>query len=252
MNKLFYQIRTTLYWGKLFLKNKYVRVGEEKTRNEMNKRPMRFDVINYLLANRETTETTYLEIGVRNPDSNFSKINAKNKYSVDPGYEFLENPVDFVMTSDEFFSKLNSNEILNNEIRFDVIFIDGLHLAEQVDKDIQNSLSFIKDDGFIVLHDCNPPTEYHAREDLYYDISPAKQYWNGTTWKAFYKYRSQNNISCACIDSDFGVGVITKKMIFNTLHQDNNPFFEYKIFESNRTENINLMSFDEFKKIVGS
>lgn len=34
------------------------------------------------------------------------------------------------MTSDDFFIKLENNEILDN-IKFDVIFIDGLHLAEQ-------------------------------------------------------------------------------------------------------------------------
>jgi len=250
MNKLFYQIRTRLYWGKLYVQNRYVLEGQEKTLNELSKEPQRFDVINYLLSLQDITDTNYLEIGVRNPDSNFNKINAKNKYGVDPGYEFIDNPVDFIMTSDEFFLKLNANEILNKEIRFDVIFIDGLHLAEQVDRDVENSLLYLKEDGFIVLHDCNPPTEYHAREDIYYDISPAKYYWNGTTWKAFYKYRFNKDVSCVCVDSDFGIGVITKKKIFNSLDKNINPFYEFKIFEANRAESINLMSFENFKEIV--
>jgi Methyltransferase domain len=118
---------------------------------------------------------------VRNPESNFNGIKATKKYSVDPGVEFKENPVDFGITSDEFFKKLSTNEILSNEIRFHVIFIDGLHLAAQVDRDIQNALDYITKDGFIVLHDCNPPTEWHARESFDYNSSPAEKKWNGTT-----------------------------------------------------------------------
>ena len=59
---------------------------------------------------------------------NFNKIKATKKYSVDPGIEFKENPVDFKMTSDVFL-KLSTNQVLSNDIEFDVIFIDGLHLA---------------------------------------------------------------------------------------------------------------------------
>ena len=67
----------------------------------------------------------------------------------------------------------NELEDLSRDVKFDLIFIDGLHLANQVQKDIENSLKFIKDEGFIVLHDCNPPSEYHQREDYSYVNSPA-------------------------------------------------------------------------------
>ncbi|WP_100612251.1 class I SAM-dependent methyltransferase [Confluentibacter lentus] len=67
------------------------------------------------------------------------------------------------MTSDEFFQKLSANDILSNSIKFNVIFIDGLHLAQQADRDIKNAIKYIKNDGFIVVHDCNPPSEWHAR-----------------------------------------------------------------------------------------
>ena len=70
---------------------------------------------------------TYLEIGVRNPDDNFNRIKAEDKYSVDPGVEFKVNPVDFKLTSDQFFAQLLNGEVLNQNILFDVIFIDGLH-----------------------------------------------------------------------------------------------------------------------------
>ena len=125
---------------------------------EYLKKPSRTEIINYLLS-QASGETAYLEIGVRNPDDNFSQIIANKKYSVDPGIEFKENPVGYKITSDEFFELLSDNRILSSAIKFDLILIDGLHLAEQVDRDITNSMKYIKDDGFIVLHDCNPPTE---------------------------------------------------------------------------------------------
>ena len=71
-------------------------------------------------------------------------------------------------------------KILIPDITFDVIFIDGLHLADQVEKDIDNALKFIKEDGFIILHDVNPPTEWHARESYLFFNSPAAGAWNGT------------------------------------------------------------------------
>ena len=44
--------------------------------------------------------------------------------------------------SRSFFTNLKGGKILNPKIKFDVIFIDGLHLAEQVERDIENSLDF--------------------------------------------------------------------------------------------------------------
>ncbi len=108
----------------------------------------------------------------------------------------VNHPFQFKEFKGENLSKfLNENP----DILFDVIFIDGLHLAEQVDRDISNSLKVLKEDGFIVLHDCNPPTEWHAREMYAFYHTPAQGQWNGTTWKAFLKYRNDNSIYSCCI-----------------------------------------------------
>jgi hypothetical protein len=192
------------YWaGKKLLNDPYYQDGQGKSYLETLKTPKRTEIINFLLSKRNE-KTRYLEIGVRNPDHNYNHIIADEKYSVDPGLEYDENPVDFKMTSDEFYELLKNNKILSSKIRFDVIFIDGLHLAEQVDRDIMNSMKFVKSDGFVVLHDCNPPTEWHARENYYYYKTPAGQYWNGTTWKAFLKWRFNPSVNSCCIDSDCG------------------------------------------------
>lgn len=236
-------------WGGRFVNDPYHKKVKELTDAEIEKRPFRYEIINYLLSHLNR-ETIYLEIGVRNPDDNFNKIQSNKKYSVDPGIEFKENPVDFKVTSDVFFERLRKGEYLSNSIKFDVIFIDGLHLAEQVEKDIENALEFIKEDGFIVLHDCNPPSEWHAREAHNYVISPAGQQWNGTTWKAFLKTRYRTDVYSCCIDTDWGIGIVSKKINLGNPPLVKNDFFEFNLLEQHRKKMMNVITFDNFKNII--
>lgn len=232
--------------GKKISKDRFFKDALKQTSKEQSKYPFKYDIINYIIQ-QLNRETNYLEIGVRNPNSNFNKINASKKYGVDPGLEYLDNKIDFKLTSDDFFIKLRNGDILNRNIKFDVILIDGLHSANQVDKDIINALEFIADDGFVILHDCNPPTQFHAREDYDYKESPAKQFWNGTTWKAFFKARQCSDFYSCCIDTDWGIGVLSKTKKIGNKTNVENPFFEYKIFEAHRKESLNLCSYQEFK-----
>lgn len=232
--------------GKQLLHDKFYLDGKEKSRLEYEKTPNRTEILNYLISVLDR-DTVYLEIGVRNPEDNFNKINATKKFSVDPGIEYRENPVDFKMTSDAFFSSLSKGELLEPTIKFDVIFIDGLHLAEQVDRDIENAMKFIKEDGFVVLHDCNPPTQWHAREEFAFGFTPAKGYWNGTTWKAFLKWRTNPNIHSCCIDSDSGVGILTQKFPLGLATKTHNIFYEYNVFDKNRKDYLNLISFKDLR-----
>lgn len=233
--------------GKKIMNNTHYLDVQRMNHREISKAPSRTEIINFLLSLSQG-DKHYLEIGVRNPDDNYNNIQADTKYSVDPGDEFKENPVNFKLTSDAFFKKLSENEILSNEIKFDVIFIDGLHLAEQVDKDIKNALKYIKNDGFVVLHDCNPPSEWHARESHQYLNTPAHGYWNGTVWKAFLKWRSNPTVNSCCIDSDWGVGILSKNCKIGESIEIINPFFEFKLLEDNRKKYLNLIDFDYLKK----
>ena len=232
--------------GKAIALDMNFKISSEKNHTEVLKKTNRGDVINYL-SSKINEPITYLEIGVRNPADNFDKINATTKYSVDPGLEFKDNPVDFRLTSDAFFDQLRTGNILNPEIKFDIVFIDGLHLADQVYRDILNSLDFLSEIGFIILHDCNPPTEWHARETFEFENSPARGTWNGTTWKAFVKAKDELEINACCIDSDFGIGILSKTHILGNPVKVNNPFFEFKVFEENRTQSLNLIPFELFK-----
>jgi len=106
----------------------------------------RTDIINSLIGKIEAK--SYLEIGVREPEGNYNKIVCENKVAVDP---VPLGPGIIALTSDAFFKQ--------NESMFDVIFIDGLHVADQVERDIINSLAVLNPGGYIICHDMNPTEE---------------------------------------------------------------------------------------------
>ncbi|TFV97231.1 class I SAM-dependent methyltransferase [Algoriphagus kandeliae] len=235
--------------GRRISRDFFFQDAQVKSSNELNKVGKRTDVINILLSLFKR-ETAYLEIGVRDPKSNFLKINSRRKFCVDPGFEMKVNEADFKFTSDEFFLKFRNGEFNNIPNKFDVIFIDGLHTAEQVNRDIINSLDFLAEDGFIVLHDCNPPTEWHSREKYSFKLSPAGDFWNGTTWKAFLKWRQKTEMFSCCVDIDWGVGVLSKRLNIGEANKNNNEFFEFENFNKNRSESLNLISLEKFEAIL--
>jgi hypothetical protein len=214
----------------------------------------RFDIINSLIEKKNYK--SYLEIGLRNPWECFHKINCEVKHSVDPGFEAGEGPnyATFHYTSDDFFRKLRSGELfLDKDKKWDVIFIDGLHLAFQSYRDFLNSSLHLSQNGVIVFHDTNPPTIHHGRED-YYDFStPAGGLWNGTVWKSIQKIRSfpkgldGQNFNLLTVDTDWGVTICWRDNFFNLIPEDFNSFFDYNLFSSKRFEILNLRNTQDFK-----
>jgi nucleoside phosphorylase len=203
------------------------------------------DLINNYLSKKE--DKKYLEIGVWFGGT-FSQINADIKDSVDP--DETKNPK-FPVTSDEFFQK----HAPNLKYKYDVIFIDGLHHTEQVDKDIYNSLKYLNEDGVIILHDCNPISEMRQRVPADFDIW--EHGWNGDVWKSIYKFRKNNShlkYKTFVIDSDEGLGVIIPNQIGKPLTVIDNPELTYEFLDDNRKDILNLITKQqfidsEFKKI---
>lgn len=206
----------------IFSKGQILGIDYIKDINNLN-RDIKFNrtyIINYLI--KKYNLKNYLEIGVRN-GKNFNNIIIKNKIGVDP--EPIDKIKDYknikVMTSDNYF--------ISNNIKFDIIFIDGLHLEEQVDKDIINSLKVLNDNGYIIMHDCNPPTKFHQRTN--YELKNGETpFWNGTVWRSYVKLRmNNNNLKMRVVNCDWGVGIIqkgnqkcikTKDLKYNLLNED--------------------------------
>jgi len=137
---------------------------------------------------------SYLEIGQGQRFANFDWINSRIRIGVDPDKTMS---AAYQTTSDEFFAK--------NKDSFDLIFIDGLHEADQVEKDIINALNVLNDNGTIVVHDCNPKTKEMQ-------IVPRQvKYWSGDAWKAWVKLRNTRpDLKMFVIDADRGVGIIRR------------------------------------------
>jgi len=184
-------------------------------------------VINYIISKHNLEK--YLEIGIEGDAGNWRAIEAPFKYSID----ITRNPSAMQMvSSDTFFYQLNHN--------FDFIFIDGDHHSSQVDKDIQNALKFISEDGFILCHDTCPHEEGMQ-------IVPREQAgWCGDVWKSILRLRKSSYIYVQTLASDFGLTIIRKNKTM--------PKFELDIPETwesyvkYRNDFLNIMDWEEFKK----
>lgn len=155
----------------------------------------RVDIINHLIKRHQYH--SYLEIGTHQQSKCFDLVQARVKHSVDTGEETTEDTPMFLMSSDQFFEQ--------NQLSYDLIFIDGLHVYEQTYQDIINSWSCLNDGGTIVCHDMSPQIREHQ---LRTRVDP-KGLWNGDCWRAWVRLRCERPDWNMCvIDADFGVGVI--------------------------------------------
>ena len=89
-----------------------------------------FNRVSFIIAaTQKFSNCRYLEIGCDN-NICFNSIPVINKIGVDP-----DRGGNIKDTSDNFFK--------NNKNRFDVIFIDGLHIYEQCRRDVINALKVL-------------------------------------------------------------------------------------------------------------
>jgi tetratricopeptide (TPR) repeat protein len=198
----------------------------------------RTTIINYLIA--KSKAKSYLEIGVWN-GHNFNNIVCAKRIGADPSPEKLKNPeLCKVMTSDEFFAQ--------NTETFDAIFIDGLHHADQVLKDLKNATKCLNPNGFIVCHDMNPITK-RAQEIPY----SGQGMWNGDCWKALVQFRQEQGFAydVNVINVDHGCGVITPKKHIEAIELfDVKELLTYENLEKNRAKWLNLIEFHDWAKNV--
>ena len=201
----------------------------KKLNFEWEKYPSRHQIIQETIIRKNYKN--YLEIGC---DQNqlFSQIEIEMKVGVDPVSGGTVRA-----TSDNFFK--------NNIIKFDIIFIDGLHEYNQVKKDIKNSLSFLNDDGVIFLHDCMP-TRF-----LYQAVPRASGLWNGDVWKNIVETRTMRELDTYVIFSDHGLGMILKRPNKNLLNIDIKNFknLKFKDYYYNYENYLNVISVDSLKNI---
>ncbi len=222
----------------------------------------RYDILTALA--QQLGAKDYLEIGVQRGET-FTRIPVANKVGVDPD---TGSAATHHMTSDAFFDQ--------NKQQFDLVFIDGLHLSEQVLRDVENSMKVLRPGGVILLHDCNPPTEGAGSRSMCSGV------WCGDVWRAWGELSAMFDGFFACADTDLGCGLILpenhplwagfdkvytseearvarrvlKGIVSGTLAlSGGNDFslssFKYSDFVATREGWLNLMPMDRFAEVVG-
>jgi len=205
----------------------------------MNMEVKRYDLLNHLIDTYGFIN--YLEIGVWAGEC-IKNVKAEHKDGVDPGIEgnidkHLPDECNYRISSDRFFELLEGEDI-----KYDLIFIDGLHYSQQVKKDIENSLKHLQPYGMIMLHDCNPQT-YESQV-----VPRMSSTWHGDVWKAYVEFKHTHpQFETYVVDTDCGCGIIV-----NNEDHSKSPWdfdYDYKNLEKNRIELLNLISVNEFKEI---
>jgi hypothetical protein len=191
--------------------------------------PHRLEIIQNIIISKNYKK--YLEIGC-DKDQIFSNILIDFKIGVDPvqGGNVRK-------TSDDFFK--------NNLDKFDIIFIDGLHEYEQVNKDINNSLKALNDGGIILLHDCMPKSYFHQA------VPRSRMFWNGDVWKNIVEARANPEIDTYTCFADEGIGIIFNRLNRNKLiiNKKNFKKLKFRDFYYNYREYLNIISAEEINKI---
>ena len=197
---------------KSIFQKKYIKHHFEFENNFFN----RHAFINKAISKFENCK--YLEIGVANNEVfNTIPLKIENKFGVDP-----DSGGNFRMTSDEFFKE-------HSNLKFDVIFIDGLHIYEQCQKDCINSMKQLKENGIIFFHDFLPRSFFEEKV-------PRKQStWSGDVWKVAVELANSRNVEFKIINIDHGVGVLKLK-----------KNFEYKKMEE--LKNMGFVDYLNYRK----
>ena len=156
---------------------------------------------------KENNFKSYLEIGLGD-GRNFKEIEIEDKIGVDPqssGKDIAQ------VSSDKYF--------LHNLDSFDLIFIDGLHHADQVERDIVNSWNCLNKGGMILIHDIKP----HSFEMQ--EVPRNTKQWTGDVWRAWYGLQvNYPKLKLGYWDDEYGLGIIYKSR-----HKIDLGFVDYDI-----------------------
>lgn len=188
----------------------------------------RTDVIQHLIDKYKLY--SYLELGTQDKDQNFNKINCGRKMCVDidPAAKAY-----FTGSTDKFFQ-------MNQDLQYDIVFIDASHIADDVRKDFENALKV--NPKFILLHDVNPETYERTLVPR-----PTKTgTWNGNAWRFAVSLNGYDDFKFYTVDEDHGVMVVQSKINQCDMLVSEMSWEE---FDKNRKKYLNLITWDEFIKL---
>lgn len=162
---------------------------------------------------------------------NYDKIICENKECCDISDENYK-PT-YLMSSDEMFERMPLDK------KYDIIFIDGMHEASYLYRDIINSLKHLNKNGLILCHDVLPHAyintlEFNGFHELGYG-------WTGDVWKVVEQLQKNNIEFYTVHNEDMGLGIIKyndNPYRFNTIYENSSLKYEY-VFGYNIINNAN-------------
>lgn len=142
-----------------------------------------YDWLEYFHDNLKPS--AYVEIGLGHGRSLALASKNTRSIGIDPYQGFWEN-LNYVspdnpatlypLASDDFFKQHDLRQEIGNET-FDLAFIDGLHLFEQVLKDFINLERYARKDSVVLIHDCLPVDAIVAERER------CTGFWTGDVWR---------------------------------------------------------------------
>lgn len=167
---------------------------------------------------------SYLEIGCYN-NATFHGVDvAGPKVGVDP-----KKGGTLRMTSDEFFRE--------NRQTFDLVFVDGLHHAEQVQRDVLNAVACLNPGGVVAVHDCLPTLEEHQMRHR------VLHSWTGDVWKGMTHLRARPDLDACTLAVKWGLGVILRRTNTQPLVDVPDPL-DWAAFEEHRDRLLRVVDWD--------
>lgn len=180
--------------------------------------------------------SSYLEIGVntpRQPGYSHTSVMAKVKHGVDPNVDTT-----YRMTSDAFFASCDG--------KYDIVFVDGLHLHEQVLRDVQNALRCLTPGGSLVVHDCCPTSERTQRRQRCTSV------WHGDVWKAILTLRmTRPDLEIFTVNTDEGCAIIRTGSQQCYVPLPSHDPYSWQYFRKHRGEILQLIEVPDFLDRLG-
>ena len=215
-------------------------VSIDKTISDNTTLKTRCDVLNNIIQERE--HNSYLEIGVETGIT-FKHIDIKNKLGVDPDPSYKGDGI-ILKTSDDFFKENNK--------KFDIIFIDGMHQLEYVYNDFFNAISCLTQTGSIVIDDVLPMNEreqYKVPIKHHYNNGILKygEPWTGDVWKFIYFLFQHYQFDFSVYN--FTTGYRGMIHIYNFKNEINDDIDNTKVIETMNSYDYNT-DYDKYLQII--
>ena len=118
------------------------------------------DLLNFLSYKFDLYQSNYLEVGIEHGRT-LEAVKNDVRFGVDPNPKFInlfrKNKIRvFPISSSDFFSELDP------ALRFGMVFLDGLHTAEQTFQDLTNVSKHLLKNSIVVLDDSVPIDRWSA------------------------------------------------------------------------------------------